>query len=953
MALVVTSYSSGVDFGTSTTDKTWAAGDAAIGNDTTTSYRNLTIPAGVTMTLGLRAILKISGTLTVTGRILGSQTGSGSGTGNNGSTAYTFRTNDVSRTVGNGGGGGGHRFAGGFNYDVNEGGGNRTYGGPAYNNVTALNAASSFSAQLQSGSSGGSGAGAGGAAGGGPGSGGGSFRIMAKEIIANGEISAAGQGGFGGAGGSYESASGGGGGGSGGTVWIIAGRISGSGNINANGGYGGSGGIGNQGTNGTGGGGGSCGFVRVDAGIFGTSSPTTTSTRWTEVSFGNSYENVSGITTTGTYITALEDATGPVFSNLSKSVTTAGPNQNQVVTVTITDSQTTVQTPTATLSGSGIGGTVTLTSFVSNVATFTISGHTGTGTATLTISATDSGGNTSTTTTSWTVDSNYPAGFVPFFGSSTTDWVLDGSAAPSGLTLSGTTYTITAASDPTQLYSYNLKNLTIASGYSLFWRGQLILKVNNTANINGLLGQASVNPIVYGSGFSGGFRGGRAGFSAMASEGLPNFTDWGEKGYGWDSSLSYGANGGIAGYRPPNDQVDNVGAGGGGSHLAKIPLANDTYSSVVARGVAPGNGGGGGGGGGNAAGTWQGGGMGGHGGAGCILYAQTLSGTGSIDCSGSMGAQGVITSADRRDGAPGGGGAGGHVVVITGTTSFSGNIKSKGAVAQSTQAGSSWTGSGGSGGDGYVNWYYNSKSADPTFSPAAINTTKIDSTIPATISSNQSSAGANISYQYTKSGTVQRISVAYSKAMTDSTVKIALSGAATLAATTMTKNTSLTNTYYYDYTCSSGNGTITYKINGSDGVNNPATEISGTWILDNTAPVISTSISPNKTYFSPGETITVTATITEANLLNGNPTMTFAKGSNYFGQDPPSADLSYSSLSGSTYTYTTSFVVPVASGVLSSAITTTDFAGNSTSYSGLISANTGLIISQASSIIWF
>jgi hypothetical protein len=326
--------------------------------------------------------------------------------------------------------------------------------------------------------------------------------------------------------------------------------------------------------------------------------------------------------------------------------------------------------------------------------------------------------------------------------------------------------------------------------------------------------------------------------------------------------------------------------------------------------------------------------------------------------------------------------------------------------------------------------------------------------------------------------------------MTDSTVKIALSGVATLAATTMTKNTSLTNSYYYDYTCSSGNGTITYKINGSDAINNPASEISGTWILDNTAPVISTSISPNKTYFSPGETVTVTATITEANLLNGNPIFTLTKSSNvfagnfisgssyiitnlgtetslsekqrlwnytagtyevtgyyslflatisgftmstfasgsttitvgqtlqgagiidgtyivsgsgstwtisqshsissaivisgyytrtvgstfvadnngsysvgatvveetsqkYFGQDPPSSTLSYSSLSGSTYTYTTSFVVPVASGALSSTITTKDFAGNNTSYSGLISANTGLVISQAGSIIWF
>ena len=934
----IVDFSSSVDDITISSNTIWS-------ENTTKYYRNVTINSGVTLTVHRTCDFRVNGTLTINGTLAsyknerttlatkdGSSASWGSWQGGNGNKCWG---GGGGASISVGGEGGSCSSGSNFNNEVS-GKSGTAYGDSSLgvSNWTDFISSNYIGGKAAGGNHSQSGDNSGGNDTDGT-TGASPLKVIAKSIIVNGTISAKADNATDASWGNNGTRSrGGGGGGGGGVIWVIAETESGSGTYTTSGGSGGRNACNLDSIGPSGGGYGGNGAIRRD------------------IALKSSTVSIVG-STTYSVTSVISDTTGPVFSNLSKSVTTAGPNQNQVVTVTITDSQTTVQTPTAALSGSGIGGTVTLTSFTSNVATFTISGHTGTGTATLTISASDSGGNTSTTTTSWAVDSSYPAGFVPFFGSSTTDWILDGTAAPSGLTLSGTTYTITAATDPTQSYSYNLKNLTISSGYSLFWRGQLILKVNNTANINGLLGQASVNPSVYGSGFSGGFRGGRAGFSAMASEGLSNFTDWGEKGYGWDSSLSYGANGGSAGYRPPNDQVDNVGAGGGGSHLAKIPLANDTYSSVAARGVAPGNGGGGGGGGGNAAGTWQGGGMGGHGGAGCILYAQTLSGTGSIDCSGSMGAQGVITGDDRRDGAPGGGGAGGHVVVITGTTSFSGNIKSKGAVAQSTQAGSSWTGSGGSGGDGYVNWYYNSKSADPTFSPAAINTTKIDSTIPATISSNQSSGGANISYQYAKSGTVQRISIAYSKTMTDSTVKIALSGAATLAATTMTKNTSLTNTYYYDYTCSSGNGTITYKINGSDGVNNPATEISGTWILDNTAPVISTSISPNKKYFSPGEIFTVTATITEENLLNGNPTMTFSKGSNYFGQDPPSATLSYSSLSGSTYTYTTSFIVPVASGALSSTITATDFSGNTSSYSGLISANTGLIISQASSIIWF
>lgn len=945
MALVVTSYSAGVDFGTSTTDKTWAAGDAAIGNDTTTSYRNLTIPAGITMTLGLRAILKISGTLTVAGTIIGSKTGTGAGTGNNGSTAYTFRTNDVTRTVGNGGGGGGHRFVGGFNYDVNEGGGNRTYGGPAYDNVTALNASSSFSAQLQSGSSGGYGVGTGGGAGGGPGSGGGSFRIMAKEVIVNGEITAAGQGGFAGTGGTFEAAGGGGGGGSGGTVWIIAGRVSGSGNINASGGAGGSGGIGNQGTNGTSGGGGSCGFVRVDAGIFGTSSPTTTSTRWTEVSFQNYYENVSGITTTGTYVTSVEDATAPVFSNLSKSVTTAGPNQNQVVTVTITDSQTTVQTPTATLSGSGIGGTVTLTSFTSNsaftsgVAIFTISSQTGSGTATLTISATDSGGNTSTTATTWTVDSSYPAGFVPFFGSGTADWILDGNPVPS-LTYYPATkvYAVTDTTHPVDSsYSLYIRNLTINNTYSLIWSGALTLYVSGSAVINGTLGWNGTTQgsegTKRGGGGQGGLGGNNSSYSVYFPEndlggwGSPEGRDW-PAGQGWTAEGVWTTVAGAGDHynSEGNYQPTTASSGQPGGHAWKIPLAADSYSDLLTRGVAVGAGGGGGG-----RGSYSTGGNGGWGGAALILKAQTLSGSGSINADAQVG-----DGRNSPDGGSGGRGGAGHIAVIAGTSNFSAGT------ITATPTGS-----------GYISYYYNTGSTPGTVNPAIINTTKIYSTIPATISDIQSSAGASISYQYAKSGTVQRISVNYSKTMSDSTIKIALSGAATLASTTMTKNTSLSNTYYYDYTCASGNGTITYTIDGKDLVNNPAATISGAWVLDNTAAEISTSISPNKKYFSPGETVTVTATITEANFLNGNPIITLTKGSNYFGQDPPAVTLTYSSFSGSTYTYTGSFTVPVASGSLSSSVSVADFAGNTTSYSGLISLNTGLIISQASSIIWF
>ena len=884
----------------------------------TAYYTNVTVTSGYTLKISRTTDFRVADTLTISGTVSNYD----SGGGNNG--VGPGKTSNGAGGGGGGSGSSGSGTSGGSGSSQGGGGGGTTFGNSTGGIVN-------WTDTIPSTYNGGNGANGGWCNnignGGGGASGAGSFKIIAKSIVINtgGWLQAAGGKGDKGSTtmvGSYSGESAGsGGGGGGGTIVIFADTISGSGNISASGGAGGdstgiswhSGGNDNS-TSGGGGGSGGNGRILFCTGVNSLSGG----------SINPAIANLSGGT-------ILYDVTGPAIGTPVLSFPNgAGQYQNQIVTVSVSDSQTSVNTPFATfqtVSGTNLG-TVS-TSFSGGTATFTVSSQTGNGTARLVISATDQAGNsTSVNSPTWTIDNTAPQNYVPFFGSGTTDWILDGTAAPSGLTLSGTTYTITAASDPTQSYSYNLKNLTIASNYSLFWRGQLILKVNTTANINGLLGQVSVNPSTYGSGFSGGFRGGRAGFSAMASEGLPNFTDWGEKGYGWDSSLSYGANGGTAGYRPPNDQVDNVGAGGGGSHLAKIPLANDTYSSVVARGAAPGNGGGGGGGGGDAGGTWQGGGMGGHGGAGCILYAQTLSGTGSIDCSGSMGAQGIITSADRRDGAPGGGGAGGHVIVITGTTSFSGNIKSKGAVSQSTQANSSWTGSGGPGGDGYVNWYYNSKSTDPTFSPAAINTTKIDSTIPATASDNQPAAtSALLTSSFRKNNESQTITIIYSKQMTNSEVKITITGAQSVTQTTMTAGTN--NTYTYTHVNTTGNGVVNYSIVGKDLLLNPAQTISGSWILDNTAPVITSSIAPSRAYFFPGETITYSVAVTESNNLLTTPSMVINKGTGYSGPDPSAATLSLSSFDGtSVYGYQSSVQLPFGVGSVNASVTATDLTGN-------------------------
>ena len=895
--------------------------------DSVVSYRNVTVPVNCTWNLGLRSTIKISGVLTVNGTILGSQTGAGAGVGGNGPGSLSYKNSaGVSMTAGDGGGGGGHRFSGGTTQNVNSGGGNITAGGSAYNNVTALTASSSFSAQLQNGSSGGYGHGAGsGAAGGPPGAGGGSFRIMAKDVVVNagGVITARGASGGSGTGGTYEDGGGGGGGGSGGTVWIIAGRISGTGAINADGGGGGSGGQGNQGANGTGGGGGSCGYVRLDIGIWGATQPTTTSLRYTANNFSQGYTNEAAIVTTGSYVVALDDTTAPSIGTPVNSFTSAGSNQNQIVTVSITDTQTAVSNPTAvfqTVTGTN-SGTVTLTSFTSGTATFTVSNQTGSGTARIFITAVDAAGNSATAySPAWTIDNSPPSGYVPYFGYGTDNWILDGRTI-SGLTyFSGTQiYAVTAANDPTLDYSYSLASLTIPAGFSLIWCGVLYLYVNGTSTINGTLGWTST---AMGDGTTmrnGGGTGGLGGRSSSYSSYYPNrdVGFWGgtegqdnPSGYGWTSSglWSYGP---IAGDRTTVSWPDTPTAYGGnpGWRLWKNPNSADTISSVLARGVAVGGGGSGG----ACCYNDQRGGNGAWGGPGLVFKTQTLNGSGVITVSARGGEQ-KGGSATRQGEASGGAGGGGHSVIIAGTSNFTGSLSA----------------------DYGYNTFWRNAGSTPSATPAITNTTIVDTTIPATSSDNQPSVtSAILTSSYRKNGQVQRISISYSKTMTDSEVKITLSGAATLAATVMTKAASPANTYYYDYTHGTGNGTITYSIAAKDNVLNPAATVSGSWILDNTAPSFTSSISPNKTFFFGGESISYTITGTEANSMISVPSISLVKGSDFYGTSPPTVSLTTSSVSGSTTTYSSSTTLPIGIGTISATVSGTDIAANTGTNSGL------------------
>lgn len=902
-----------VNFGNNSNNITISSDTSWTANNTY-AYNDVIVSAGKTLSISRTAITQISGTLTVYGTI----TALDSINGGNAGSAGNF---DGDQASGGGGGGGSTSGWSGDPADVGGGGGGAAYG----NNTAGITYYSDTIPSAYSGGAGGKGGSTTNTGGGGGGYGNGSFKIIAKNIIikTNGKIHSdgggGGQGGGGSSGGNYPNGegSGGGGGGGGGTIVLFSTSllVESSGSLTALGGTGGDGGSGDgfQGRHyGSKGGNGSVGRI---LGVIGTTNNSGT--------ISPSFNYLSG----STYI---YDSTPPTIS-LSKSVEIAGPYQNQQITATITDSQSSINTPTYSLSNAGTSATVSRTwPSATNTATFLISNQSGNGTATLTVTASDAADNVASQSISWNVSSLNPSGFTSFFGESTTDWNIDGSSLPDGiLQYSGNYYYVRDCWNETGSYSISLRNLTIASGYVLLWKGVLTIKVNNLCTINGILGWGTKNqnPLVYGNTTAGGGTGGAR---------------QGGTGWGYSSTGVYGAYGGSGGGNT-SENYGSGGGGGGGSHLYKVPSASDNRTAVINRGISIGNGGGGGG-----RGSFSTGGFGGGGGAGLILYAQEITGTGTIDVSGSWGTESEAAKGDDNEntnnqGGGAGGGSGGHAVVIAGTANFSnGKIYASGGQGA---PGVSWTtkwprpagssGAGSAGGDGYINFYYNAGTLPATVSPAIINTTKQDTSIPATQGSVAPAAdSASITSPYRKEGQVQTISISYNKTMTPSEVKISIKkdGTEVLAATAMTNSSG--NNYSYAYTNPSGNGVMTYKIVAKDNAMNPSADISGSWILDNAKPSFELTLSPNKNVFVVGEKITYTLKATEDNVINEMPSFSLAPGSFYSGQSVPSAQITLSSINGSVYTYTTTAQIPFAIGNISSSFSGTDLTGNSESKTG-------------------
>lgn len=890
----------------------------------TAYYTNVTVTSGYTLKISRTTDFRVADTLTISGTVSNYDYGGG----NNG--VSPGKTSNGAGGGGGGSGSSGSGTSGGSGSSQGGGGGGTTFGNSTGGIVNWTDTIPS----TYNGGNGGNGGWCNNIGNGGGGAyGAGSFKIIAKSIVINtgGWLQAAGDKGDKGStkmvGSLSGESAGSGGGGGGGTIVIFADTISGSGNISASGGFGGDGTYiswsdNQNSTNGGAGGSGGNGRILFCTGVNSLSGG----------SINPAIANLSGGT-------ILYDVTGPTIGTPVLSFPNgASQYQNQIVTVPISDSQTSVNTPSATFQTvSGTNSGTVSTSFSGGTATFIVSNQTGSGTAKLIISATDQAGNsTSVSSPTWTIDNTAPQNYVPFFGSGTTDWILDGTAAPSGLTLSGTTYTITAANDPTQSYSFDLKNLTIASTYYLKWRGSLTLKINGTATINGILGygnyRSSTAPTgaIYGTISSGaGGNGGDGGGNNSTGGSGYGFTSAGV----WTTVTSGGGGGG------PN-------GGGGGGHAYRIPSATATRTAAISNGVSVGAGGGGGGG-------WnRGGGQASAGGGGLILYAQTLTGTGTVEVCGDAGKAGdrydssSSNPGPRESGGGGGGGGGGHIIAIIGTNNsstlrFAAHGGAGGDYAWNNGYPTS-NGLGGSGSSGYIQYYYSSGSTPlfalgPTSNAITTSATTftLDTTIPATVSDNQPAAtSALLTSSFRKNNESQTITIIYSKQMTNSEVKITITGAQSVTQTTMTAGTN--NTYTYTHVNTTGDGVVNYSIVGKDILLNPAQTISGSWILDNTAPAITSSIAPSRAYFFPGETIAYSVAVTESNNLLTTPSMVINKGTGYAGPDPSAATLSLSSFDGtSVYGYQSSVQLPFGVGSINASVTATDVSGNSATTANL------------------
>ena len=247
-----------VTYGNGSTSLTVSNGQTVNLTNATAYYINVIVQNGGILTIDRTCDFRCSGTLQVDGG--GVVKNYATGGGNTGQNAQD------SNSHAGAGGGGSAPYAGG-NGGAGSGSGNS--GSAGYGGAATYEAPVTQLASFTTTPSANYGGGSGGSSGGGGGTGAGPFKIIAKNIVNNGTISATGTNGGNGSGGITSNdfgtgawSTGGGGGGGGGSIFIFAEEERGSGSYNLSGGAGGYGGYASW----TGGVGGSSGYSAGGAG---------------------------------------------------------------------------------------------------------------------------------------------------------------------------------------------------------------------------------------------------------------------------------------------------------------------------------------------------------------------------------------------------------------------------------------------------------------------------------------------------------------------------------------------------------------------------------------------------------------------------------------------------------------------------------------------------------------
>jgi hypothetical protein len=181
-----------------------------------------------------------------------------------------------------------------------------------------------------------------------------------------------------------------------------------------------------------------------------------------------------------------------------------------------------------------------------------------------------------------------------------------------------------------------------------------------------------------------------------------------------------------------------------------------------------------------------------------------------------------------------------------------------------------------------------------------------------------------------KAGETVTITATLSEALAATPIpSISLTGTNTTPSTPLTKVTD--TVWAYDHVVGQGNGTTSVTLVGADPAGNAiGTVTGGSFVVDNLAPTVAIAFASGSqtSPFRAGQTITVTATLSDANAIAGTPTLTLG-GTGSIGAIPLTETATGSKV------YLGTIPAPAGNGTVTATFVASDVAGNTLTQSGV------------------